>query len=491
MRKQLVVIVGLFATLSAFAITQKGYVRTISRPGYESERLEGVLIRVRGNHNVVMTETTGDFSILMQEMENGDPYSLSAVMKSGYQISEQELIGRTMAGSDRVPLEVTMVSSAQLQAEKNAIMAKARASVEQAYGEQMMALQKALEQKQLDVEQFEQQLTALDDKLMRSEQQIEQMADRYARTDYALLDSTAAAIQQAIEQGDITLAEKLIMEKGRPSERQQRIRELQREVAAQTKDLKQDYYHLYSIALQRFQPDTAVYYLQQRADLDSTDAAAQLDYVKFIHEYMGSQEQVAHYLQLAERQLTRQGDDKGVLMLRFLNEKGRSLYNLHQFKQAIETGLEAVALSEQLYGKDHPYTAGRKTSLAAYYYALGKMVDAKKQLNSALHIYDMATPIDTVSKASVLNNMGAIAYADKQYDEARKDFEASLTLLYDCAPNDHSIPQIENNLAYLCTLMNDTVSAQRYSMKAYESARRILGETNKLTLQLKEKLSTR
>lgn len=121
MRKLYFVFIFLLASHIALAITQQGHVRTISRPNHPSENLEGVLIRVRGNHNMVISEQTGDFAILMQELQNGDPYTLSAVMKSGYQLSEQDIIGRPQAGSDKVPLVLTMVSTAQLQEESRAI----------------------------------------------------------------------------------------------------------------------------------------------------------------------------------------------------------------------------------------------------------------------------------------------------------------------------------------------------------------------------------
>ena len=202
MRKSFLFIVLLLPALAS-AITQQGFVRTISRPNYTPQRLDGVLIRIRGNHNPVLSTETGDFAILLHDLQNGDPYALSAVMKSGYQLSEQDLIGRQQAGSERVPLELTMVSTAQLQAEKNAIAAKAREGVEHYYLEQLTAIESALAEQRLTAEQYEQQIAALDDKLMRSEEQIMAMADRYARTDYALLDSVAGAIQTAIEGGDI------------------------------------------------------------------------------------------------------------------------------------------------------------------------------------------------------------------------------------------------------------------------------------------------
>mgnify|MGYP003321186548 CR=1 FL=1 len=58
MRKLYFILIGLSINLVAFAITQQGLVRTISRPNHPSENLEGVLVRVRGNHNAVISEST-------------------------------------------------------------------------------------------------------------------------------------------------------------------------------------------------------------------------------------------------------------------------------------------------------------------------------------------------------------------------------------------------------------------------------------------------
>lgn len=59
-------------------------------------------------------------------------------------------------------------------------------------------------------------------------------------------------------------AEQLILRKGSLNDRRQLIADMQRDVLAQEQDLKQDYYHLYSIALCRFHSDSAMLYLKFR-----------------------------------------------------------------------------------------------------------------------------------------------------------------------------------------------------------------------------------
>lgn len=490
MRKLSLILVALIANLTVFAITQQGYVRTISRPNRPSENLEGVLIRVRGNHNTVLSEQTGTFAILMQELQNGDPYALSAVIKSGYQLSEQDLIGRPQAGSDRVPLTLAMVSTAQLQEEKNAIAAKAREGVERYYTEQLTAIGKDLAEQRLTNEQYEQRMAELDDKLMRSEQQIEQMADRYARTDYALLDSVAGAIQSAIEQGDLDAAEQMILRKGSLSDRRQRITDMRRDVMAQEQDLKQDYYHLHSIALSRFQPDSAMHYLKLRADIDTTDAAAQLDYAKFLNEYMRDKEEAWRYTQRAERQVIKTDGEHSMLMLRVLNEKGQYLCLKQQYAPAVTTWEQAVGLSIEIYGKDHNYTATCRVSLGASYYGLKKYKEAKKQLNEALRIYHIAGQEDVVSEANALNNLAGVAFAEKNDAEARKYFEQAVNLLQSVAPNNNTLPPTLANLALVCTYLGDIDAAQCYYQEAYTAACRILGEKHQYTLILKSQVES-
>lgn len=484
MKKTLILWWGILASMTAAAITQPGFVRTISRPNHPSERLEGVLIRVRGNHNMVQSASTGDFSILLKELQNGDPYVLSAVMKSGYQLSEEELIGRQQAGSDRVPLELTMVSMAQLQMEKNAIAEKARAGVERYYMEQLTALESALSELRLTTEQYEQQMAALDEKLMQSQQQIEKLADRYARTDYALLDSMAGAIQMAIEQGDLDKAEQLILQKGSLANRRQRIQDMQRNLAVQSKDLKQDYYHLHTIALSRFQPDSAAYFLRLRADLDSTDAAAMLDYAQFLNEYGRDREEAFRYVQMAERH-TRSGS---VEKIRVLNEKAVYYQRMGQPDEAVKMLEASRNVATELYGKNHQLVAGRRVNLGALYYLQGDYKKAKKQLDEAIHIYHLPEQTDSVTEAQALNNLAGIAAAKKDWKATRRYLEQAVAMLRQCAPNNNSLPAMEFSLANVCLAMGDKASAHSHYQSALASARRILGEHNPLTLEIGKRI---
>ena len=96
-------------------------------------------------------------------------------------------------------------------------------------------------------QQYEAQLQLLEERYDSYEPLIEQMAERYARTDYTALSQTDSLIQQAIEQGDLDLAQQRILAKGDPSLREQKIQRIRRLADAQRDELAGDLYHLYAI----------------------------------------------------------------------------------------------------------------------------------------------------------------------------------------------------------------------------------------------------
>ena len=112
---------ALMLGLMLSAQTQQGYVKTLGRPEKKDEALGGVTVRVKGEHNPVVSNQDGTFSLLLADKKNCDAYSLQQVQKNGYELNENDMIGRKLAFSDKVPLTIVMVSSEQLQADKQRI----------------------------------------------------------------------------------------------------------------------------------------------------------------------------------------------------------------------------------------------------------------------------------------------------------------------------------------------------------------------------------
>ena len=88
MKKTLLLLATLLLGFFASAQTQHGYVKTLGRPEKKGEALSGVTVRVKGQHNAILSNDDGTFSIPMVDMKNGDAYFLQQVQKNGYELNE-------------------------------------------------------------------------------------------------------------------------------------------------------------------------------------------------------------------------------------------------------------------------------------------------------------------------------------------------------------------------------------------------------------------
>ena len=209
-KRILSIIMVMLATFGVSAQVQQGIVRTIGRPNQPGQALNGVTIRVRGTHNAVVTNANGNFEIMLTGKSDGDAFVLQQVQKQGYELRDRSILGRQMALSSRVPIEILMVSTAQLQADKQRIERNAYRRAEQNYQSRLTTLEQQLHDSQLTDTQYQQELHALQENYERYLALISDLADRYARTDYDQLDSIDRVINICIEEGDMDRADSLI-----------------------------------------------------------------------------------------------------------------------------------------------------------------------------------------------------------------------------------------------------------------------------------------
>ena len=154
MKRKSSILFALCLSFSCMAITQEGMVRTIARKGQSGKPVEGAVIRLQGSHNKVASRQNGDFSLLLHDLQNGDPYAIASIVKFGYEPAEQELIGRRLPCSDQVPVEVLLVSKMQLMQEREAIETKARENVEIYYQARLDSLEQLVAAHRLSEEEM-------------------------------------------------------------------------------------------------------------------------------------------------------------------------------------------------------------------------------------------------------------------------------------------------------------------------------------------------
>lgn len=478
-----------FSHLSSFSQTQSGYVRTVSRPDQPSQLLQGVVVRPQGEYNPVMTDETGAFQITMSGKKNGAPYALAGVNKGGYELQEAELVGRQLPFSSSVPLEIIMVSRRQLQKDKQRIEQAARDNIERYYEQQLNALNEQLAQAKLTNQEYEEQLSRIEQQYDNFEPLIEQMAERYARTDYNGMTSADSLIQQAIEQGDLQLAQERILAKGDPVEREKKIRRIQRVAEVQRGELANDYYNLYAIHLSRFENDSALYYLLKRAELDTTNVQWQLDAGDFYDKMNYRFDEALTYYRRALRYAVANEGPQSLHAAMAQNNVAYALICLGRYKEAETEQRRALNMYIAIYGDKHEKTAARMINMGSVHYYLGHIDSAQHYFAQAEEVY---TALENVSSedskkiklmhAELLNNMAAIDVAQRKYNIAENRIQQALTLLPE--NNEYYRVQFLESLGFVYDFQKKTDEARNCWQQAYDLALRIYGKDHPVTAEL-------
>lgn len=211
---------------------QQGFVKTIGRPNHPGKPLSGVTIRWQGTMNAVISGQDGKFTTSFASKRNGDAISLISVRKNGFELIDKDLIGRQLIFSSTVPIEIVMVSSTELEANRKRISDNAYHKAEVTYQNKLKILEKQKAESDITLEQYRQQLQQLQDNYERYVALIDGMADRYARTDYDHLDSIDREINICIENGDLDKADSLIHTVFDPSTVLERNRAAKAEIQA-------------------------------------------------------------------------------------------------------------------------------------------------------------------------------------------------------------------------------------------------------------------
>ena len=498
MRKNVLAALLLLSPLAFYlsplaAQTLTGRVRTVSRPDAASQVLQGVVVRLQGEYNPVMSDEEGDFGVLMPGYKNGAPYTLAGINKGGYELREPEIVGRQLPFSSSVPIEIVMISRRQLQRDKQRIEQAARENIERYYEEQLNALNEQLAKATLSNQEYEKQLSQLDAEYDRYEPLIEQMADRYARTDYDGMSAADSLIQQAIEQGDLQLAQERILAKGDPAEREKKMKRIRRLAEAQRDELAADYYHLYAIHLSKLEKDSALFYLLKRAELDTTNAQWQIDAGNFYDKMERRfDEALALYRRAQRYALANEGPDAFLTALAH-NNIAFALARLGRYQEALPEQQRALDIYTHIYGTEHQLTAARMTNLGAIHYYLGHVDSAIYWFDRAEAVYEAVTATTDnpheLGKvhSELLNNQAAIDANQGRLEQANTRLLKALQIVPDDADKQQMI--ILRSLGDVCSLRKQPDEAKQYWQQALDKAIHLYGEDHPVTSALKSKIA--
>ena len=405
-RRELVLIIVICSVSIICAQTQQGRVKTLGRPNKPGVALGDVSIRAVGGHNAVKSNAQGTFSIDMTGKKQGDAYSLQKVKKKGYELNDNGVIGRRYAFSSTVSLSIVMVSSSQLQADKQRMEDNAYKVGEKNYKEKIALLEKQQKSNQITIDQYRQQIQDLQNRFEKYQSLIDGLADHYAHTDYDALDEKEQEINLCIENGDLNKAEQLLQQldiEKRLADIEQRIKlgkclmaEAEKDMARIQKQQEKDadyLYKLYTFALARFDNEKARFYIETRAALDTVNVKWQIDAGEFLQEYLSDYKGAKGYYEKAFKSCLSQYGAKSYEMTECYVALGNAYYYLGKYDDAKKMYIKALDGRKELYGEVHE-------SLVEPYCCIGNIVFAQTQYDktSARGYYQKGLDICNATK---------------------------------------------------------------------------------------------
>lgn len=528
--------------LPVLSQSQPGYVKTLGRPNQKGMPLSGVMIRAKGSHNTVMSGLDGKFTLAMAGKQEGEAYILQQVQKVGFELSDISMVGRTYAFSSSTPLTIVMISTKQLQADKQRIESNAYAIAAKNYKEKMNKLEHQKAENEITIEQYRESIQDLHNQFERYQSMIDGIAEHYAHTDYDEMDEKEREINLCIENGDLDRADSLIHGLFDPSyvlkknkeniaiigQRLTKAQHLKEKAQLDLVDfLKRQekdanyLFELYTISLAKFDNKKAQFYIETRAELDTTNIKWQTEAGLFMQFYMADYNKAYSYhkrtltLSLAqegEESLTTAdvynniatvkellGDYNSSMLLfkksadikrKLLGENslelassliniGELLSVMEDYENSIDHTLNGVNILKNSYGENHPDVATCYNNLAVSYVGLNDYDKAynylKKTLDIKLSLYDK----DNLKIADSYNNMGLVLYKRKDYKQSLSYYNHALKIWKSALGESHpNIATCISNIGAVYEEMRDSINAISNYFSALDIRRKSLGDNH-------------
>ncbi len=498
MKTHAAIILSLLTIFSTFAQVQKGVVRTIERPGRGVKYVDGTTIRAQGLFNAAVSDADGAFALDFgsTDIREGEAFRLSRVNKSGYELSDKGAIGKEYPLSVSVPLEIVLINIAEREADKQRIADKAYARADKTYKAKLADLERQLSDKSIDAETYRTQLRDLQDKFDKYEKLIDAMAERYASTDYAHIDSLNARVNIAIENGDLELADSLIrtvgslealvsqnMEAMRRADAQEEIgraivanaKQDKDSIAADRQRLGDLLYNKAQLHLAAFENDSTTHYYRLRAELDSTNVEWQLDAGLFISNCLADYKTAMRYCQRAlEQSYLQYGENSARTAI--CNNNIGALYDiLGCYDMALDYYNKALATLCNFFG-EHPYVAVSYNYIGSLHNSRGDYTKALEYHRKALSILQEAFGERHFHTAATYNNLGSVYSHRGDYDKALEYYGKALVIQREIlGEKNGEIAGTYLNLGTTYSHQGCYVKALEYFNKALNIQREIVG----------------
>lgn len=365
------------------AQTQQGMVKTRGKLDSNGKVIKGygvadALVRT-GSGNTMRSRTDGCFSFAVKEW-----YTIEMVTKKGFALSDPDILGRKQLYQNNIPLYIVVESEEEQARERINMERRIRRTLGRQLALRERELDSLRELNTLTIAEYTKRAQELYDAQSKQENLIRDMVGRYLKTDYDMLDSLNRAISSYILQGELVKADSLIRTKGdlktriakyeehkninieeenKLKERQKQLEKSKQLAEEELARLAYDCYEKHEYFKLQHKHDSAAYYLDMRAQLDTTNLKWQFEVGEYVTGYLTDFRRAQHYFERALSVALLQGDETKDVATCYNNLGYINVINV-KLPEAFSLLSKAVELRIKLLGENHPDLATTYNFLA-------------------------------------------------------------------------------------------------------------------------------
>lgn len=167
-----------------------------------------------------------------------------------------------------------------------------------------------------------------------------------------------------------------------------------------------------------------------------------------------------------------------------LGKAGKYAWMRARYPLAVQLAKSELAISEKVFGPEHPNTAASLNNLSEFYRTIGCAAEADPLLQRALAINEKTFGPEHPSLATNLNNLGSIHYAAGRLSEAESLFNRAAAIEIKANGPDHpSVSITLNNLAEIYRVTNRFAECEDLNQRCLAILEKALGPEHPNTAQ--------
>ncbi len=493
----LVLLLFLLYPCHIMAQVQKGYVKTRGRLGSNGavipgKGIENATIKVK-DEGTFISDATGNFEINLRN----EKYYIENVNKNGYMLVDADILSKQHTRSVDT-LKIVLTTPEEQLEDELANERRLRRTLNRQLQQRKDEIEALYETNKIIKAERDSALRKLRADHTDNKKLIKDMVEYYSLIDFDQLDDFNRRISDYILNGELTKADSMINSKGDIISRIEEYRthkklnederaELDRRekdlakneelTGKELEDIASDCYHKFEIFKLQHLNDSAAYYIELRASLDSSNVDWQLEAGDYIQEYLAYYDKAEQYYQCALQSALNKYGDKHPDVATSYNNIGGIYADQGNYSQALEYYNKALEIRLAVFGEQHPDVANSYNNIGGIYANQGNYSQALEYYNKALEILLAVFGEQHPNVAASYNNIGCVYYNQGNYSQALEYYNKALEILLAVFGEQHpNVAATYNNIGFIYDNQGNYSQALEYYNRALEIRLAVFGE---------------